>query len=144
VSSKTFRQRVRHAIQLYPVTAGALVALAVAAVALVLVLDEQSHGRDRDERLARTDVQIRNALAQIRSTRINGVRLTCKLNKRQNTVLLALIDLSIQQRKREGRYVDPRVLSQTNRLLAPITPERTRRVCQALLRGAQNNPPPPP
>lgn len=129
-------QRLKHGIQLYPVTAGALIALAVAAAALVLVLDEQSDGRERD-------AQITQALRDIRTSRVGSVKITCRLNRRQNRVIIGIINFSIERRRAAGRSDEPAV-RQTRQLLRPITAERTRRACGKLLRRAKGLPPPPP
>lgn len=111
----------------------------------VVKLDgEQKAGVRRDAVLAKTDRQLRGALVQIRDTRVSGVKLTCRLNRRQNKVLLALIAFSVRESKRRGRVVDPRALAQTNALLRPITKKSTNRICSALLRNARAQPPPPP
>jgi len=137
------RKRFRHAVQLYPVTAGALVALTVAALALVLVLDEQSDGRKRDKRLEQADVRIGDAFRALQQSRRESVRISCRTNQRQNNVLLAIIEFSIQRARAEGRSPTPEVLAKTNKLLRPITPEGTKRVCAALLRRVDEGPPPP-
>jgi len=144
------RERAGRAVQLYPVTAGALVAFTVAAIALGLVLDEQSNGRARDAqaaearvRLKHTDQRLGAAIDQIQESRREGIRISCKTNQGQNNVLLALIQFSIRNAQRDGRQINPDDLARTRRLLRPITPERTQQVCDALLTKVENGPPPP-
>lgn len=149
--SPNLRARFRQAIQLYPVTAGALVALTVAALALVLVLDEQSKGRGRDQalkstdgRLVATDGRLAGAIRAIQASRREGVLISCKTNQSQNNVLLALIELSISRARAQGRVIDPEALARTRKLVRPITPEATQAVCDALLERVSRGPPPPP
>lgn len=116
-----------------------------AGVYSVFKLDGQvKAGKRRDAKLAHNDRQIRRAFVTIRDSRVASVKLTCKLNKRQNNVLLALIDFSIEQGRRQGRVVPPAVLAQTQALLVPITPRATDKICRALGRRARAWPPPPP
>lgn len=136
--------RLRRAIQLYPITLGAVIATVIAAIALTLVLEEQDKGRERDAKLKQTDVEIGAALKQIRSSRVASVKISCRLNQGQNDVLLALIAFSIQRSKERGVPQDPKALAKLNDLLAPITKEQTKKLCAALLNKANDLPPPPP
>lgn len=111
--------------------------------AVVRIGGEVDAGKARDDSLADTDRQIRKAFVTIRDSRVASVKLTCQLNKRQNNVLLALIDFSIEQGRRQGRVVPPAVLAKTQALLVPITTRATNRVCRALGRRARAFPPPP-
>lgn len=112
------------------------------AVYSVVKLDgEQTAGKQRDRDLARADRQIRQAFLTIRTNRVAAVKLTCTLNKRQNNVLLALIDFSIEQSRAKGRQIDPQALDQTRALLLPITPKATNRICRELLARAGAYPP---
>lgn len=112
-----------------------------AVYSLVKLNGEQNAGKKRDADLARSDRQIRKAFLTIRTNRIAAVKLTCTLNKRQNNVLLALIDFSIEQSRQKGRQIDPEALDQTRALLLPITPKATNRICRALLARASAYPP---
>jgi hypothetical protein len=116
----------------------------IAVYSLVTLVGEQHAGKKRDEDLARNDRQIRKAFLTIRRSRVAAVKLTCTLNRRQNNVLLALIDFSIEQSREKGRQIDPEAIDQTRALLLPITPKATNRICRELLARAHAYPPPPP
>lgn len=149
--SLSLRQRIRHGIQLYPVTAGALVALVIASVALGLVLAEQKEGRKRDKAAAAARVQLQRqdrllakAIAGIQSSRKEAVVIGCKTNKSQNRVLLNIIQLSVTEARAKGQPPRAEALRKTRELLRPITPKRTQAVCNALIARVEAGPPPPP
>lgn len=97
---------------------------------------EQRRGQERDRVIA-------HALERIQASREEGVRVTCKLNNQQNAVLLSIIDFSV----RAGRNRPPpagqteaerdRLTRKFLKLVTPITPERTKKVCDALLEGVR-------
>ena len=135
-----------------PILIALTLAIGIAAIGLVLVLDEQSKGRDRDRALTREalrgrerDRQIKAVFEAAKESRVQSVRISCRLNASQNAVLLSLITFSVRASRdnpqpglseAERKRLTERFLD----LLEPITPSKTQKVCDALLKGAQGLP----
>lgn len=127
-----------------PVLVGFTLSLALSAVALGLVLDEQGKGRQRDRALASADQRITSTLTALQRSRVEATRITCRLNDDQNAVLLGLIEFSVRfgkENPRPGITAEQRAKAEEafGKLLEPIRPAQTRAVCSALLdtiRGA--------
>lgn len=97
---------------------------------------EQKRGQVRDKLL-------RGALERIQSSREESVRVVCRLNNQQNAVLLSIIDFSVKaskQRPEPGLTEAERrqQLEAFVKLLRPITPRHTKKVCDALLVGVRS------
>lgn len=130
-------------IRRHPVTLASLLIGAIAALALVLVLDEQSKGRERDTALHRADLRISQTVGRIQRSRIEAIRISCQADQRQNNVILKLVELNIREAPRQG-VVNPERIAEVRRLLGPITREQNDAVCDALLanvrRGSHQDP----